>query len=61
MPKINEIELQSIRHLIGDALTGAKKLSFYAEQCEDPRLKNVFQSGAKGSQQMADKLMGFLS
>ncbi len=61
LTKINELELQNIRHLANDALATSRKLSFFAQQCQDPTLKNMLQTGARESQQTADKLMKFLS
>lgn len=60
MSQINELELQNIRHLASGALATSRKFSFLAQQCQDPTLKNMLQTGAKEAQQSADKLMKFL-
>jgi type III secretory pathway component EscR len=59
--QINQLELQNIRHLIGQHETAYKKLSTYAQQCTDPQLKQFFQQSAQEAQTSKQKLMTFLS
>ncbi len=54
------MELQNLRHLIGAHETAEKKLNFYAEQCSDPQIKQMFQQSAKSASQTRQKLMSFL-
>ena len=49
MAQINQLELQNIRHLIGQHETAYKKLSTYAQQCTDPQLKQFFSAIGTGS------------
>lgn len=59
--KLNQQELQNLRHLIGAHTTAEKKLNEYAEQCSDPQVKQMFQESAKSASQTRQKLMSFLS
>lgn len=60
MQQINSQELENLRHLIGAHETGAKKLEQYAEQCNDPEIKQMFQQSANSAKQTKQKLMSFL-
>lgn len=57
---LNQQELQNLRHLIGAHQTAEKKLNFYAEQCQDPQVKQMFQQSAQSASQTCQKLMSFL-
>lgn len=57
---LNQMELQNLRHLIGSHETAEKKLNFYAEQCNDPQIQQMFQQSAKSASQTRQKLMSFL-
>lgn len=57
---LNQIELQNLRHLIGDHENAEKKLNFYAENCQDPQIKQMFQQSAQAAGQTRTKLMSFL-
>ncbi|MDR1616960.1 MAG: hypothetical protein LBR98_08115 [Syntrophomonadaceae bacterium] len=57
---INQIELQNLRHLIGSHEITEKKLNFYAENCQDPQIKQMFQQSAQSAGQTRTKLMSFL-
>lgn len=59
--QINEMELQSLRALIGAHQTGSKKLDAYAGSCQDAQLKQVFQTESQKCAQKSQQLMGFLS
>lgn len=61
MPKLNEVELQHVRHLIGSHDTSYQKLSSYAENCTDPQIKQMFQKSAQDALDTKQKLMGFLT
>ena len=61
MPKLNELELQNVRHLIGAHDTSYQKLNSYAENCTDPQIKQMFQKSAQDALDTKQKLMGFLT
>lgn len=54
---INNMELQSIRHMLGEELLGATKAQAYSQQCQDPQLKNLLQDCVRKHQSRAQKLM----
>ena len=58
---LNLMELQNLRHLIGSHEVSEKKLNFYAEQCSDPQVRQMFQQAAQSASQTRQKLMSFLS
>jgi len=60
MSHINELELQKLRHMIGAHDTCIKKLETYAQQCQDPTLKQMLQADANEAKQNKQKLMSFL-
>jgi spore coat protein CotF len=57
---INQMELQSLRHLIGSHETSEKKLNFYASQAQDPQVRQMFQQSAQSASQTRQKLLTFL-
>ena len=61
MPKLNEVELQNVRHLIGAHDTSYQKLTSYADNCTDPQIKQMFQKSAQDALDTKQKLMGFLT
>lgn len=58
---ISQVELQTLRHLINDAETGSKKFQTYAQQSQNPELRNWVQQQAQSCDQNKDTLMRFLS
>ncbi len=42
MGNINQMELQSLREIIGAHQTMASKFDFYSNQCQDPNIKKTF-------------------
>ncbi len=60
MSQINLMELQHLRHMIGCHDTTANKLECYAQQCNDPQLKQMFQQDAMAAKQSKQTLMKFL-
>jgi hypothetical protein len=60
MSNLNELELQNLRHLIGQHETTAVKLDTYAQQCNDQQLKQMFQQSAQDARNTKNKLMTFL-
>ena len=61
MPKLNEVELQHVRHLIGEHEMSYQKLSAYAEDCTDPQIKQMFSKSAQDALNTKQKLMSFLT
>ncbi|MDQ0214348.1 hypothetical protein J2S13_000744 [Oikeobacillus pervagus] len=57
---INHMELENIRHLVGSHQTVANKLESYANQCQDPQLKQMLIQDAQAAKNSAQKLIGFL-
>ncbi len=58
---LNQLELQNLRHLIGSHSTAEKKLRFYAQQSQDPQVRQMFEQSAQSAAQTRTKLMSFLS
>ena len=58
--QLNQQELQNLRHLIGSHDTASRKLDEYAQQCNDPQLKQMFQQSAQSAKSTRQKLISFL-
>lgn len=61
MANLNKLELQNLRHLIGEHCTIEKKLEFYAQQCTDPQLQQMLTKDAQDAKSSKEKLMAFLN
>ena len=61
MPKLNEVELQNVRHLVGAHETSYQKLTSYANSCTDPQIKQMFSQSAQDALNTKQKLMSFLT
>lgn len=61
MANINKLELQNLRHLIGEHCTIEKKLQFYAQNCTDPELQQMLNKDAQDAKLNKQKLMAFLN
>lgn len=59
--KLTLMELENLRHLIGGHELAARKCSFYAEQCQDPELRQKFQQAAQSAQSSFHQLTSFLN
>jgi hypothetical protein len=57
---LTQLELQHLRHLIGAHENTEKKLNFYASQCQDQQVKQMFQQSAQSASQTRQKLISFL-
>lgn len=55
------MELQNLRHLIGSHSTIEKKLRFYAQQCQDAQVRQIFEQSAQSAVDTRNKLMSFLA
>ncbi len=60
MATLNQTELQSVRHLLGQELLGAAKAQQFAQQCQDQELKNQLQQIAQHHQSRAQKIFQLL-
>ncbi len=60
MSNLNQIELQNLRHMIGEHDTAFQKMQAYAEQSTDPQVKTFFQKSAQDAQSTKQQLMSFL-
>jgi hypothetical protein len=58
--KVNQQELTSIRHIINEHQTMAKKLDFYSNQCQDPQLKQLFKQSSQAATTTASNLLNSL-
>lgn len=60
MSDLNQMELQSLRHLIGAHDNACQKLDYYAQEAKDPQVKSFFEKSVQESQETKQKLMSFL-
>ena len=61
MPNLNQVELQTLRHLIGTHDTSYQKFNTYASQAVDPEIKQMFTKSAQDALNTKQKLLSFLS
>ena len=61
MNNINEMELQTLRHLIMSHDTVSCKMSAYAEDAQTPEVKQYFSKAAQTAKQSKEALMSFLN
>lgn len=57
---MNQMEFNSVRELAMAHLNSAAKLESYAEQCQDPKIKSMFKTGAKSAKKVATDLTNLL-
>lgn len=60
MGNINQMELQSLREIIGAHQTMASKFDFYSNQCQDPNIKNLFKQSSQDAGTTASSLINSL-
>jgi len=60
MQNLTELELETLRSLIGGHSLVANKLDTYAQECNDPQLKQILQQDAQAARATQQKLMSFL-
>lgn len=60
MQEISILDLQNLRHLIGGYETSHCKMEAYAQQAQDPQIKQFFQKAAQSALQNKKQLMQFL-
>lgn len=58
--RITQLELEQLRHLIGEQKLAAEKLNDYARTCRDPQLKQYAEHVARQCGDHVQRLMGFL-
>ncbi|WP_252228699.1 hypothetical protein [Caldicoprobacter algeriensis] len=61
MVQLNQLELQNLRHLIGAHETAYQKLQMYAQQADDPQIRQMFQKSAQDAQKAKQQLMSLLN
>jgi len=57
---INQMELQSLREIIGAHQTMANKFDFYSNQCQDPNIKQLFKQSGQDAGTTATNLLNSL-
>ena len=60
MAEISVLDLQNLRHLIGGYDTTHCKMTEYANQAQDPQVKQLFQDAANSAMKNKQDLMRFL-
>ena len=60
MSEISVLDLQNLRHLIGGYDTTHCKMTDYANQAQDPQVKQLFQDAANSAMKNKQDLMKFL-
>ena len=60
MANLNQMELSSIREVVGCHITTANKLEAYSNQVQDPQIKQMFQQAAGEAHKSAQKLVQML-
>ena len=60
MWKLNQMELQNLRHFIGANENSYAKLTHYADSAVDPQIKQVLNKAAQDCLNTKQKLISFL-
>jgi len=60
MSKLSHIEIESIREVVLAHQLMASKLSFYANSCQDIRIKDMFKSAASDAERNVQSLLEML-
>lgn len=60
MAKLNQQELNSIREVVTSHQTMSSKLSTYANQCQDPNIKQMFTQASQEASKSAQNLIQML-
>lgn len=61
MSKLNEVELQHLKHFIEYHETNYEKLKNYSDYAVDPQIKQIFNKASQDSLCISQKLMTFLN
>lgn len=57
---INQMELNHIREIVGLHQNMAAKFNFYANQCQDPQIKQIFKQSAQDAETTASSFINSL-
>ncbi len=60
MGTLNQMELQNLRHFIGEQENSYAKLTHYADTAVDPQIKQILNKAAQDSLNTKQKLISFL-
>ena len=60
MADLNQMELQNLRHFIGEQENAYAKLTHYADNAVDPQIKQILNKAAQDSLNSKQKLISFL-
>ena len=60
MGNISQMEFNAIREIAGSHLTSASKLNEFAQKCDDPQIKNMFENAAQEAKKSAQTLASML-
>lgn len=60
MSQLNQMEVNSIREIVECHQTTAAKLEDYAKQCDDARIKQMFEQASQEAKQSCQKLTQML-
>ena len=60
MATLTQVELNSIREMVAGHKTTAVKLCNYAQQCTDPKIKQMFQTASNEADTSASNLLKML-
>ena len=61
MGTLNQMELQNLRHFIGEQENSYCKLTHYADTAVDPQIKQILNKAAQDSLNSKQKLISFLN
>lgn len=61
MTDLNQVELQNLKHLIGNQDIYYRKLANYADYAVDPQIKQIFNKAAQDSLNTKQKLVWFIN
>ncbi len=60
MPRLSQMELNTIKELVAQEDVNAKKFQLYAQNCHDSQLQSILNQESQKSFNNANNLMGFL-
>ena len=60
MTELSVLDLQNLRHLIGGFDTTHCKMQDYANESQDPQVKQFFQKSAQSAMESKQKIMKFM-
>ena len=58
--QLNQVELQNLRHIIGEHDVVTEKCKSYAQQAMDPQVRDYFDSSSQDAMNTKQQLMTFL-